>query len=97
MFPTRVFPNTNPGFLNHFDNPKPGYFSTTKPRIFKNNWNCCCIQMLVILITQKLQIGAGNGQISTFELSTIIMRREVRVLPGDHPTFVVGPFIFSFN
>jgi len=45
----------------------------------------------------KLQISACSGQIHTFELSTIIMRREVRVLLGDHRTFVVGPFIFSFN
>jgi len=53
--------------------------------------------MLVILITLKLQIGACNGQISTFELSSIIMGHEVRVFLGDHRTFVVGPFIFCFN
>jgi len=53
--------------------------------------------MLVILITLKLQIGDCNGQISTFELSPIIMRQEVRVFLGDHRTFVVGPFVFSLN
>jgi len=51
----------------------------------------------VIRTTLSLQIGACNGQISTFELSTIIMRHEVRVLLGDHRTFVVGPLVFSFN
>jgi len=51
----------------------------------------------VILITLELQVGACNGQISTFELSTLIMKHQVRVLLGDHRTFVVGPLIFSFN
>jgi len=51
----------------------------------------------MILITLKLQIGACNGHISTFELSTIIMRHEVQILLGDHRTFVVGPFVTSFN
>jgi len=55
------------------------------------------MQILVILITLKLQIGACNGQIITFELSTIIIRHEVRVLLSDHRMFVVGPLIFSFN
>ena len=53
--------------------------------------------MLAILITLKLPIGVCNGQISTFGLLTITTRHEVRVLLGDHRTFVVGPFIFSFN
>jgi len=44
-----------------------------------------------------MQIGAYNGQISMFELSTIIMRHEVRVLLGDHRKFVVSPLIFWFN
>jgi len=44
-----------------------------------------------------LQISACNGQISTFELLTIIMQHEMRVLLGDHRTIVVGPFICSFN
>jgi len=66
-------------------------------RVFLKTWNCCCIQILVILTTLKLQIGPCSGQISTFELSNIIMRHEVRVLFGDHRTFVIGPFIFSFN
>ena len=51
----------------------------------------------MILVTLKLQIGACSGEISTFELSTITMKHEVRVLLGDHRTFVVGPLIFSFN
>jgi len=55
------------------------------------------MQILVILITLKLQIDSCNGQISKFELSTIIMRHEVRVLLGYHCKFVVGLFIFSFN
>jgi len=59
--------------------------------------NDVSMQILVILITLKLQIGARNCQISKFELSTIVMRHEVRVLLGDHRTFVVGPSIFSFN
>jgi len=42
----------------------------------------------------KFQFGACNGQISTFELSPMIMRHEVRVLLGDHRMFVVGPLIF---
>jgi len=45
----------------------------------------------------KLQIGACNGHISTSELSPIVMRHEVWVLLGYHPTFVVGPLIFSFK
>jgi len=53
--------------------------------------------MLAILITLKLQIEACNSQISTLELSTNIMRQEVRVLLGDHRTFVVGPLILSFS
>jgi len=78
--------------------PETRFFSTTKTRVFKKNWNYCCIQILVlVLITLKLQIGACNGQTSLFEILTIIMRREVRVLLGDHRMFVVGPFIFSFN
>jgi len=32
-----------------------------------------------------------------FELSTIIVKHEVRVFLGDHRMFVVGPFIFSLN
>ena len=51
----------------------------------------------MMLITLKMQIGACNSQISTFELLTITMRHEVRVLLGDRRTFVVGPLIFSFN
>ena len=85
VFPTRVFPN-----------PKPVFFQLPNQGILKN-WNLYCIQILVILITLKLQIGACNGQISTFKLSIIIMRHEVRVLLGDHRTFVVGPFMFSYN
>jgi len=60
---------------------QPGFSLTRNPfffnyqtRIFLKTWNCCCIKLLVILITPKLQISACNGQISTFELSTIIMR-----------------------
>ena len=53
--------------------------------------------MIVMLITLKLQIGACIGQISTFKLSITIVRHEVGVLLGDHRTFVVGPFIFSFS
>jgi len=53
--------------------------------------------MLVSLITLKFQISARNGQIITFELSTIIMRHEERVFLGDHCRLVVGPFIFSFS
>jgi len=55
------------------------------------------MQILLILITLTLQIGACNGQISTFELLTIILKHEVRVLLCNHRTFVVGPLIFSFN
>jgi len=45
-----------------------------------------------------LQFGPCNGQISTFELSAIILRHEVWVLLGNHHrTFVGGRFIFSFN
>jgi len=32
------------------------------------------------MITLKLESGANNGQNNTFELSTVIMRHEVRVL-----------------
>ena len=74
----------------------PGFF-VYQTRVLFEKWNCCCIIILVILITLKLQVGACSGQISTFELSTTIMRHEVRVLLGDHRTFVVGSFIFSFN
>jgi len=95
VFPTRVLPIRNPGFLAIFYYPKSVFNYQTG--VFKKNWNCCCIQILVILITLKLQIGACNGQISTCQLSTIIMRHEVRVLLGDHRTFVVGSFVFSFN
>ena len=66
-------------------------------RVFLKTWNSCCIQILIILITLKLQSGACNGQITTFQLSTIIVTNEVRVLLGDHRTFVVGPLIFSFT
>ena len=51
----------------------------------------------MVLIALKLQTGACNGEISTFELSTIILRHEVQVLLGDNRTSVVGPFIFFFN
>jgi len=53
--------------------------------------------MLVILIILKLQIGACYGQISMFELLTIIMRHDVCLFFSDHHMFIVGPFIFSFN
>jgi len=42
-------------------------------------------------MTLKLQIDVCNGQIGTFEHSTIIMRHGLRVLLGDNRTFVVGP------
>ena len=84
----------NPVFLAIFYYPKPVFFNY-QTRVFKKNWDFCCIQILVILITLKLQIGACNAQISTFELSIIIVRQWVRVLLGDHRTFVVGRFIFS--
>ena len=64
---------------------------------FRPGKNDVSVQILVILITLKLQIGACNGQITKFELSTVIMRPKVRVFLGDHRKFVVGPFIFSFN
>jgi len=90
------FPNPKPVFLATFYYPKPIFFNH-QTRVFQKTWNYCCIQILVILITLKLQIGACNGQISTFELSAMIMRHEVRVLLGDHRAFVVGPFIFSLS
>jgi len=98
MFPTRVFPECETWIFRLFSTTRnPGFFKY-QTRVFQKTWNCCCIQILIILITLKLQIGACNGQISTFELSTTIMRHEVRVLFGDHRTFVVGPFIFpSFD
>jgi len=46
------------------------------------------------VITLKLQIGACNGQISAFELSSISMRHKVRVLFGDHRTFFVFRLYF---
>jgi len=95
---------SNPGFaepetrfFGYFLQPETRLFFNYHTRVFKKNWNCCCIQILVILITLKLQIGACNGQIGTFKLSTIIMRHEVRVLLDNRSTFVVGPFIFSFS
>jgi len=69
--------------------PKPVFFNC-QTWVFKKNCNCCCILIFVILITLKLQIGACNGQINTYELSTIIMRHEVQVLFYDYRTFVVG-------
>jgi len=96
VFPTRVFPYPKPVFLDIFYYPKPVFFNY-QTRLFKKSWNCCCIQVLVVLIALKLQTGACNGEISTFELSTIIMRHVVRALLGDHRTFVVGPLIFSFS
>jgi len=98
VFPTRVFPNPKPGLFVYFLLPELSetrFFQLPNPGIFKNLE--LLLHILLILITLKLQIGAGNGQISTFELSTIIMRHEVRVLLGDHRTFVVDPLIFSFN
>ena len=72
---TRVYTSvTNPGFSRNpvffdiFYYPKPVFFSTTRPGYFKNPGIAVA---LVILITLKLQIGACNGQISTFELSAI--------------------------
>jgi len=90
------FPDPKPEVFGCFHLPETRLL-TTKAGYCKKTWNCCCIQILVILITLKLQIGACNGQISVFELSTIIMRHEVGVLLGDHCTFVVGPFIFSIS
>jgi len=59
---------SNPGFPV----PEPRIFgySTTETRfffndqtwVFEKSWNCCCIQILAILITLKLPIGACNGQ-----------------------------------
>jgi len=97
VFPTGVFPNPKPVFLAIFYYPKPGFFLLPETRVFQKTWNCCCIQILVFVTTLKLQIGACSGQISTFELWTIIMRHEVRVLLVDHRTFVVGPSMFSFS
>jgi len=100
MSPTSVsnpgFPTWNPFFFL-FSTIRNPFFLNYQTRVFSKTWNCCCIQILVILIALKLQIGACNGQISTFELSTIIMRHVVLVLLGDHRTFIVGPLIFSFN
>jgi len=86
----------NPFFWLFSTTRNPGFFNY-QTRVFEKSWNCCCIQILTILIALKLQIGACNGRTSTFELSAIIMRQEVRVLLSDHRTFVVGPLIFSFN
>ena len=90
------FPEHETRFLATFYYPKLVFFQLSNPGILKS-WNCCCIKILAILITLKMQIGAYNGQISMFELSTIIMRHEVRVLLGDHRKFVVSPLIFWFN
>jgi len=72
VFPTRVFwlfsPTRNPGFFNY------------QTRVFWKTWNYCCIEILSIRITLKLQNDACNGQTSTFKFSIIIMRHEVRVL-----------------
>jgi len=73
-----------------------GYF-TDQIQVFKKTWNCCCIQILMLLITFKLQIGVGSGRINLFELSTIIIWHRVWVFLGEHHTFCVGPFIFSFH
>jgi len=93
--PTRDFQNPKPVFLAIFY-PEACLFQLPN-RVFKKHWNCCCIQMLVSLITLKLQISACNGQISMLEPSTIIMRHEVRVFLSDYRRPVVGPFIFSFS
>jgi len=84
---------SNPGFSR---TRKPFFFNY-QTRVYKKSWDCCCIQILVILTTLKLQISGCNGQISKCELSAIIMRHEVRVLLGHHRTFVGGPLIFSLN
>ena len=52
------FPEPETRFLAIFYYPKPGFFFNYQTRVFKKNWNFCYIQMLVILITLKLQIGA---------------------------------------
>ena len=92
---TRDFLNPKPVFWLFFT-PKPVCFNY-QTRVFKKHWNCCCIQMLVSLITLKLQISACNGQIGTLEPSTIIMSHEVLVFLDDYRRPVVGPFIFSFR
>ena len=76
----------NPGFPEHetlffwlFSTTRNPDFFNYQTRVFEKSWNCCCIPLLAILITLKFKIGACDGQISTFELSAIIMRYEVRV------------------
>jgi len=84
------FPETR--FFWLFCTTRNAGFFKHETLVFKKTWNCCYIQILVILITLKFQVCACNGQIRTFELSTITMRHEVRVWLADHHTFVVGPF-----
>jgi len=67
VFSTRVFPNPKPVFLAIFYYPKLVFFKY-HTRVFKKTGIAYCIQILVIRITLKLQIGACNGQISTFKL-----------------------------
>ena len=65
------FPEPETRFFGYFLLPETRVFFNYQTREFKKAWNCCCIQILVILITLKLQTGACNGQINTFELSTM--------------------------
>ena len=55
---------SNPGlpepetrFLAIFYYPKPVFFSTNNPGYFKKNWNCCCIQIFVYLITLSWRVA----------------------------------------
>ena len=93
---TLVHSVSNTFFLAFFYYPKPGFFQLLNPGILKN------LELLLhsnISNSDNTKVAdcACNGQINTFELSTIIVRQEVRLLLGHHHRFVVGPFIFSFN
>jgi len=95
LFPTWVFPNPKSIFLAIFYLSYMFFQLTNLDN--KKKCNCCCIQILLILIRLQLKSGACNGQISTFGLSTIICSYEVRVLLADRRMFVVGSFVFSFK
>jgi len=94
---------SNPGFPEH-ETRVFGYFLLPETRIFQLP-NPGIWKILELLLHSNItdsdnievQDWECNGQISTFELSPIVMRHEVRVLLGYHRTFVVGPLVFSFN
>ena len=97
MFPTRVHPNSKTAFLGYFLLPATRFFFQPVNPDIKKKLELLLHSNISNYDNTKLKSGACNVQISSLNIQLLPGSASVRVLLTDYRTFVVGPFVTSFN